>query len=112
MVYECRTCFRSGIDIETADLTQNLKLNPNIQKTGDMLTLAYNEVDWITQPHATEVENVNPFNVISFVGAVTLHPASDNWTRTIYLPDNTRKESTGAKWAWLKLKDKDKRSSI
>tara|TARA_B100000003_G_scaffold207776_1_gene226204 strand:+ start:17691 stop:25220 length:7530 start_codon:yes stop_codon:yes gene_type:complete len=107
--------FDPGIDIETADLTQNLKLaDPNIQKTGDMLTLAYNEVDWISQPHATEVENVNPFNVISFVGAVTLHPASDNWTRTIYLPDNTRKESTGAKWKHVATvkKDKDKQDPV
>ena len=87
-----------GIDRNTTDLTQNLKLkDPSIQKTGDMLTLAYTEVDWLDQPHATNVENVNPFNVIVFQGAVQLDPASDNWTRTIYIDDH-RTESTGAKW--------------
>ena len=90
--------FDPSIDITKADITQNLKcLDPNIQKTGDILTLAYDEVDWIDQPHATNVENVNPFNVIVFVGAVVLDPASDNWTRTIYIDDN-RTESSGAEW--------------
>jgi Domain of unknown function (DUF4815) len=87
-----------GIDRSTTDITQNLKLlDPNIQKTGDLLTLSYTEVGWIEQPHATTVENVNPFNVIVFVGGVELDPASDNWVRTIYIDDH-RTESTGAEW--------------
>lgn len=87
-----------AIDRTKTDITQNLKLlDPNIQKTGDLLTLKYEEVDWIEQPHATNVENINPFNVIVFVGGVALDPASDNWVRTIYI-DNQRTESTGAEW--------------
>ena len=87
-----------GIDVEKADLSQNLTLlDKNIKKTGDLLTLDYKEVGWIDQPHATNVENVNPFNVIVFVGGVVLDPASDNWVRTIYIDDH-RTESTGAKW--------------
>jgi len=87
-----------GIDRTKADLSQNLKLlDANIQKTGDLLTLAYQEVDWINQPHATNVENVNPFNVIVFVGGIALDPQSDNWVRTIYIDDH-RVESTGANW--------------
>jgi len=87
-----------GIDRSTTDITQNLKLlDPNIQKTGDLLTLKYEEVAWIEQPHSTNVENVNPFNVIVFVGGIQLDPASDNWVRTIYIDDN-RTESTGAEW--------------
>ena len=36
-----------GIDRTTADPTQNLKLlDPNIQKTGDILTLKYEEVEF------------------------------------------------------------------
>ena len=87
-----------GIDKTKADISQNLKLlDPNIQKTGDLLTLKYTETGWLEQPHATNVENVNPFNVIVFVGGVTLDPQADNWTRTIYINDQ-RTESTGAKW--------------
>ena len=87
-----------GIDKTKADISQNLKLlDPNIQKTGDLLTLKYTETGWLEQPHATNAENVNPFNVIVFVGGVTLDPQADNWTRTIYINDQ-RTESTGAKW--------------
>ena len=88
-----------AIDINRADLNSNLQLlDTNCKKTGDLITLNYSEVDWLTQPQATEVENVNPFNVIVFMGGIILDPPSDNWTRTIYV-NNTRKESTGAQWA-------------
>ena len=88
----------SNIDVNTADLNSNLKLSdPNCQKTGDLITLAYEEVDWIENPQATTTENVNPFNVIAFHGLVILDPPSDNWTRTIYI-NNERKESTGNTW--------------
>ena len=88
-----------GIDPAVADLSSNLSLlDPNVRKTGDLLTLDYTEVDWIDQPQATQVENINPFNVIVFVGGVMLDPPSDNWVRTIYV-DDYRTESTGAEWA-------------
>ena len=88
-----------AIDINRADLNSNLQLlDTNCKKTGDLLTLDYTEVDWLDQPQATEVENVNPFNVIVFMGGIILDPPSDNWTRTIYV-ENVRKESTGAEWA-------------
>ena len=91
--------FDPSVDVETADLSDNLPLAPNsgCQKTGDMITLEYEQKRWINQPHATNVENVNPFNVIVFVGGIVMDPASDNWVRTIYLNDH-RTESTGAKW--------------
>jgi len=87
-----------AIDLATSDLNSNLRLlDTNCQKTGDIITLAYEEVDWLDQPQATEVENINPFNVLVFAGAVILDPPSDNWSRTIYI-DNERIESTGARW--------------
>ena len=88
-----------SIDINSADLNSNLQLlDTNCKKTGDLITLDYTEVDWLTQPQATGVENVNPFNVIVFMGGIVLDPPSDNWIRTIYT-NNTRVESTGATWA-------------
>ena len=88
-----------GIDPAQADLSSNLNLlDPNCKKTGDLITLDYTEVDWIDQPQATQVENINPFNVIVFVGGVMLDPPSDNWVRTIYV-DDYRTESSGAEWA-------------
>jgi hypothetical protein len=87
-----------AINVETADLSSNLKLlDPNCKKTGDFITLDYEEVDWIENPQATGVENVNPFNVVAFAGTIRLNPPSDNWTRTVYV-NNVRTESTGARW--------------
>ena len=87
-----------GINVDTADMSSNLNLlDPNCQKTGDLITLKYDEVEWINQPQASGVENINPFNVITYVGAIQLDPPSDNWTRTIYI-DNNRVESTGNTW--------------
>jgi len=86
------------IDLGAADLNSNLQLlDTNCRKTGDLITLDYTEIDWINQPQATRVENVNPFNVITFAGGILLDPPTDNWTRTIYL-DNFRVESTGNTW--------------
>jgi len=88
-----------NIDINSADLNSNLQLlDTRCKKTGDLITLDYTEVDWLTQPQATGVENVNPFNVVVFMGGIILDPPSDNWIRTIYT-NNTRVESTGATWA-------------
>ena len=88
-----------AINPSQADLNSNLRLlDTNCKKTGDLVTLDYEEVDWLDQPHATGVENVNPFSVIVFMGGIILDPPSDNWTRTIYV-ENVRKESTGATWA-------------
>ena len=87
-----------NIDPAAADLNSNLQLlDTNCKKTGDVITLDYTEIDWLDQPQATRVENVNPFNVITFAGAIVLDPPSDNWSRTIYV-DNFRTESTGATW--------------
>ena len=71
-------------NVDTADFSQNLELlDTNVQKTGDLITLAYEEVDYLDQPLASRVENVNPFNMVEFVGDIELKPFSDSWVRTI-----------------------------
>ena len=71
-------------NVDTADFSQNLELlDTNVQKTGDLITVAYEEVDWINQPLASRVENVNPFNMVEFIGSIELKPFSDSWVRTI-----------------------------
>ena len=73
---------------EELDLTINYELlDNNVQKTNDVITLKYESVDWIEQPLATRVENINPFNVVSYNGIVKLNPSEDSWVRTIRLQD-------------------------
>ena len=68
-------------------------LDPNVQKTGNSVTLKYSEIDWIEQAYATRVENVNPFHVVAYTGSLTLNPTSDSWVRTIRLEDATINET-------------------
>ena len=70
----------SEISEENLDLTTNFELlDPNIQKTGNVVTLKYDSIGWLEQPLATRVENVNPFHVIEYVGNVKLSPENDFW---------------------------------
>ncbi len=77
------------ISDENLDYSTNFPLlDENVQKTGNIVTLKYEEIEWIKQPLATKVENVNPFHVVEYNGIVRLNPNSDSWVRTITLPDN------------------------
>jgi len=85
-----------SIPNEEVDLESNYKLiDPNVQKTGSTVTLKYKSKKWIEQPFATkindlpQVENVNPFHVVSYNGSIKLSPERDNWVRTIQLPNKT-----------------------
>jgi hypothetical protein len=73
---------------ENLDFSENFKLlDPNVVKTGQVVTLKYESIGWIEQAFATTVENVNPFNVIVYSGDIRLSPEIDNWVRTVQLPD-------------------------
>ena len=76
----------SSINLNTLDLSTDYQLlDSNLQKTGDMVTLKYEEVEWeiLSQPLATRVSNINPFNVVSTTGSIVLDPENDVFTRNI-----------------------------
>ena len=78
-------------NVDTADFSQNLDLlDPNVRKTGDIITLDYTEVDFLEQPLASRVENVNPFNMIDFTGTIDLTPRTDSWVRNIQIDGGER----------------------
>ena len=55
----------------------------NVKKTGDALTLAYSEVEWLKQSFGTRTESVTPFLVPFWQGTIELTPAGDTWTDTV-----------------------------
>ena len=67
-------------------LQVNTTLSQNYQKTGPIITLPYSELTIINQPYASRVENINPFNVFTYIGRIDLTPASDDWLETQRLP--------------------------
>ncbi len=90
--YKCSLDFREG-QLRPQHYTTNVALqynaddSTNIVKTdGNVLMLPFEDVAIITQPYASRVENVNPFNVFTFIGRIDLTPASDDWIDTNRLP--------------------------
>lgn len=87
--------YRCAIDVQRRELrsfgeTQQAGLNytsgSNVSRTGDLVTLAYTESAFATQPFATKAININPFNVVSFIGTINLEPSQDIWVDTLTLP--------------------------
>jgi hypothetical protein len=56
--------------------------SPNIKRVGDIVCLNYSEVEYVKNQFATRSENVNPFNVINWIGSIQLNPSSDTWNET------------------------------
>jgi hypothetical protein len=100
--FKCSMDFNNGI-LRPSHYTSNVSLefNPAASsgitdhntrqlragKTGaNVLTLPYVEEAIIIQPYASRQENVNPFNVFTFIGRIDLVPASDDWTDTRRAP--------------------------
>ena len=63
-------------------------------KTGTLITLPYTQTPLITQLSASTQENINPYAVFSWVGAMTLAPSSDDWYDTTYSPDYIISQTT------------------
>ena len=54
-----------------------------LQKTGDFLTLPYTEEVFASNPYASKVVNLNPFNVFTWIGDFKIQPERDVWFDTI-----------------------------
>jgi hypothetical protein len=71
-----------------ADLAFTTPQGTNIKKTGDIVSLSYNEVEYLLQVNATRTESVTPFIISFWGGSIELTPASDNWVDTERLQAN------------------------
>ena len=60
----------------------NTIFGAGIRRTGNMLTLDYNDTSWLEQPYATRIENVTPFLVNFYQGSIELEPSVDVWVST------------------------------
>ena len=78
--------YTTYIDLEV-DPANNL----NIKKVGDVICLDYTDVVYTKNEFATRVENINPFNVVSWSGNIELKPSTDTWIEPKIV---SRKEDT------------------
>lgn len=82
-VGECRPQFYEG----NVRLELNAGSSSDYAKTGDVVTLPYTSTTLIEQPYASQVENVNPYDVFQWVGQIDLSPSNDEWKDTETRPD-------------------------
>jgi len=80
---EMRPTFNVSSHLFTFDANNSV----GVKRTGPVLGLNYTERSFINQSMASKAINVNPFNVINFVGKVKLTPSSDVWVDTSRKPD-------------------------
>jgi hypothetical protein len=80
---ELRPSFNSNI----VDVTYASGSSTGVQLTGDLITLPYTSSAFLTQKQASNAVNVNPFNVLQWIGICDLSPPSDNWVSTNNAPD-------------------------
>tara|TARA_R100000900_G_scaffold124497_2_gene98831 strand:+ start:5231 stop:12553 length:7323 start_codon:yes stop_codon:yes gene_type:complete len=75
---------KDDLPVSQIDYSSNFLLldELNTQKTGNLLSLKYEEVQYIKQEFATRVNNINPFHVVAFTGELRLNPSIDNWINT------------------------------
>ena len=100
---------RPDIFEEAVSFIYDSDASTNIVRKGDNLYLRYNVEEYINQPLASGVENVNPFAVITNKGHLTLSPSSDNWKETKVVATkvinggtklDTRSRRLYGNWGW------------
>ena len=93
-------------------MAKQQRVNSNYRLYGKVYTLPLDpyqpHVAIVEQPLATRIENVNPFAVVTYIGSMTINPASDDWFDTNYIPDvvnhiegnylSTKNKLEGTKW--------------
>ena len=91
-----KTIVKNSIDYKNGELRPSpytteldLKIDMNslngIRRTGNVLTLMYDEVVHVSQLFATRVENLTPYLVSYYGGTLTLTPDSDIWVDEVVL---------------------------
>ena len=76
----------SALGSSTA-MTDAIRTTNGYQKTGELITLPYTEVQYLDQPFASTTVNLNEYNTIAFIGNLTLTPDNDEWMDTETQPE-------------------------
>jgi hypothetical protein len=78
---------RPSFNISSHLLTFDTANSSNFLKSGPLVTANATHTALIDQPKTSRSINVNPFNIINFLGKINLDPASDIWIDTDKQPD-------------------------
>jgi len=95
---------RPSFNISSYSLTFDSANSSNYLQSGPFITSNASNIIFVDQPKASRFINVNPFNVVNFLGKITLNPSSDIWIDTETRPD-VLVNLTGDRDAWELLFD-------
>lgn len=85
--YDCSIDFAKSI-LRPPFTSQQIELefdaanSTGVIKTGDVITLPYESRRLVNQPLTSKAINVNPYNVVNFLGTIELNPPNDDWIDT------------------------------
>lgn len=68
-----------NVNLIEKNFTDNQRAINNYIVNGDVFTLPFTHQVMISQLKASRTENINPFAIFTFIGNLTLNPASDEW---------------------------------
>lgn len=77
---------RPPFDSSAYGYTFDSAANPDVVKTESLITFPYTEKTFLKQSVASKVINVNPFNIVSFLGVLKITPNSDFWYDSVSRP--------------------------
>jgi len=78
---------RPSFNISAHNLRLDASNSSNFLQTGSIVTANSTQVAFIDQSKASRSINVNPFNVVNFLGKLKLSPPSDIWVDTEEQPE-------------------------
>ena len=89
----------------TRVFSNNSTANFNVEFDGPLLMLASTNTTFIAQNKASKTMNINPFNIVNYIGSVKLDPSSDVWKSTTRLEAQNIDLSGGdaARDAWSSI---------
>ena len=80
---------RPTFNITSAGLNFDSSNSSNYLKTGPFVTVTASNTAFVDQKLASKALNINPFNVVNYIGKISLNPPSDIWVDTTKKPDVT-----------------------
>ena len=79
-------CVLRNVDLIESVTTNDEREALGYTRTGDLLTLKYENEAFISQPMCSRIENVQPFSRKDWIGNIVLSPSSDDWFETEVAP--------------------------
>ena len=91
---------RPSFNISAHSLTFDAANSNGFLRAGPIVTANANHIPMIDQPKASRFINVNPFNVVNFIGTIVLDPPTDFWVDTNYKAEVFTADIGGDLEAW------------